>query len=286
MDTYTLSNGMVIPCLGYGTTGANGDANYEIIARAIDNGYHYIDTASLYETERAVGDAVKKSGLKRSDFFIVSKVWWDELGYKETKEALKRTLDRLQMDYIDLYLMHWPRRSTMDPDWKQVDLDSWRAMEEAVDAGLVRGIGCSNFLPHHLDNILANCRIRPVVNQLEIHPGYSQEAAVAHCFRNDVRPQAWSPLGRSKVLNHPYLISLGEKYGKSSAQICVRFCIQKGIIPIVRSTGEERMKQNLEVFDFALTEEEVQILSCMPQDMWLGEHPDFAVPTKRCSRDQ
>lgn len=283
---YTLSNGVAIPCIGFGTYNAKGGDNLAINRTAIEAGYRYFDTASLYETERVLGQAIRESGIPRKEFFIVSKLWIDERGYQGAKEAFARSLDRLQTDYLDLYLIHWPRGTEGDTDWKETDLETWRALEELCEAGAVRGIGLSNFLPHHADVIVQNCKIRPVVDQLELHPGYTQEAAVRYCEENEIRVQAWSPLGRSAMLENPVLKLYAEKYGKSVAQICLRFLLQKGIIPLVKSSTMERMKQNQDIFDFEITPEDMSILNNMPQNTWLGEHPDFAIPKKRSNFEQ
>lgn len=285
-DKYTLLNGMTIPGMGFGTYNPKGGDSVEMVRTAIRAGYRYFDTASLYETERALGQAVKESGIPREDFFLVSKVWIDEMGYEETRVALHRTLERLQTDYLDLYLIHWPRRIEGDTDWKQIDLDTWRAMEEMKKEGLIRGLGLSNFLPHHLDNIMENGTEKPLVDQLEIHPGYSQEAAVSYCKSKGIVVQAWSPLGRSRILENEFFQALAKKYNKSAAQICLRFLIQKDIIPLVKSANFERMKENQNIFDFEISREDMQMLECMPQDTWLGEHPDFHIPKKTCNLNQ
>jgi diketogulonate reductase-like aldo/keto reductase len=240
----------------------------------------------LYGTERALGQAIKESGIPRKDFFIVSKLWIDERGYEEAKQAFERTLDRLQMDYLDLYLIHWPRGAEGDTDWKEKDVATWHAMEELYKAGKIRGLGLSNFLPHHLENILEHAKVEPLVDQLEIHPGYTQEAAVHYCREHDIRVQAWSPLGRSSMLDNPILKIYAEKYGKSVAQICLRFLHQKGIIPLVKSSAMERMKENQNIFDFEISWEDMSVLNNMPQNTWLGEHPDFAIPKKKSNFDQ
>ncbi len=278
IENYRMSNGQQIPCLGFGTYNPDGSDTGEMIREAIAAGYRYFDTASLYETERALGKAVRESGIERKDLFIVSKLWIDEMGYQETKEALERTLERLQMDYLDLYLIHWPRRTEDDTDWKERDIVTWQAMEELYTRGLIRGLGLSNFLPHHTANILANCKVKPVVNQLELHPGYMQEAALADCRKNDIFAQAWSPLGRGKLLSHPIMAALAAKYAKTPAQISLRYLLQRNIIPLVKASGAERMKQNLDIFDFSISEEDMSFLSCMPQTAWSGEHPDFNIP--------
>lgn len=277
-DTYTLSNGLKIPCMGFGTYNPKEGDNHQIIHTAIEVGYRYFDTASLYETERALGQTIRESGIARDEFFIVSKAWIDELGYEETKQAFERTLNRLQMDYLDLYLIHWPRRTEGDTDWKERNLGAWCAMEELYAKGKIKGLGLSNFLPHHMENILKNCKVQPVVDQLEVHPGYSQEAATAYCKSKGVVVQAWSPLGRSAMLKHPVLLEMAEKYEKSVAQLCLRFLVQKNIIPLVKTSTEARMKENMDIFDFEITWEDMSILECMPQDAWLGEHPDFSIP--------
>ncbi|WWR15993.1 aldo/keto reductase [Lachnospiraceae bacterium JLR.KK008] len=280
-DCYTLSNGLQIPCMGFGTYNEKDGDNLEINRIAIQTGYRYFDTASLYETERVLGQAVKESGIPREQFFIVSKLWIDERGYQEAKSALERTLSRLQMDYLDLYLIHWPRGAEGDTDWKEKDLETWRALEELYEEGKIKGLGLSNFLPHHLSNILDHCKIKPLVDQLEIHPGYTQEAAVRYCQENDILVQAWSPLGRSAMLENPVLKLFADKYQKSVAQICLRFLLQKGIVPLVKSSTAERMRQNQDIFTFEITEEDMSVINNMPQNAWLGEHPDFAIPKRK-----
>lgn len=277
-DCYKLSNGQMIPCIGFGTYNAKGGDNYEMISTAIKAGYRYFDTASLYGTEADLGKAIKDSGISREEFFIVSKVWIDEMGYEETKNAFNRTLNRLQMDYLDLYLIHWPRRMEGDTDWKKIDIETWKAMEELYEEGKIKGLGLSNFLPHHIDNILQYSKIKPVVNQLEIHPGYTQETAVKYCMENDIYVQAWSPLGRSSMLENNILKEIADKYNKSVAQICINYLIKKKIIPIIKASSMERMLQNQNVFDFELEKEDFYIIDCMPQNTWLGEHPDFVIP--------
>ena len=280
---YTLSDGSRLPKIGFGTYKTVGEEGVRAIRSAIAAGYRFFDTASLYETERALGRAIQESGLPREDFIIETKLWIDEMGYSGAKEALDRSLRRLGMDYVDLYMIHWPRETgAVDEDWKARDAETWRAMEEAVDAGKVKRLGGSNFLPHHLENILVNCRIRPVADQLELHPGYSQEAAVAYCHGKGILPMAWSPLARGRETGVEGILQLiAEKYGKTPQQVSLRFLLQKGILPIPKALTEAHIRANLEVFDFSLTEEEMWTLSCMPQTAWLGEHPDFSIPKKK-----
>lgn len=287
-DTYTLNNGLKIPCMGFGTYKAKDGKSTEIIGTAIRAGYRFFDTASIYETERLLGQAIRESGIPREEFVIASKLWIDEMGYEQAKKAFAASLERLGTDYLDLYLIHWPRSSAADPDWRTLDLETWRALEELYDEGKIRALGCSNFLPHHLENLMVNARVKPAVNQLEIHPGYSQEAAVAYCLAQGIRPMAWAPLGRFRdnpIVNEA-LGQMAEKYGKSVAQICLRFELEKGIIPIPKASGMEHMKNNMDIFDFSLSAEDVWVLSCMPQTAWIGQHPDFALPDKKSNPQQ
>ncbi len=284
-EYYTLNDGFKIPKIGYGTYNEEFENNKKAILAAIECGYRFFDTASLYETERPLGCALKESGIARKDVIIETKLWIDEMDRDNVRTALEKSLDRLQMDHIDIYMIHWPRQTGADDEkWKELDIETYSTMEGFVKEGLVGRLGLSNFLPHHLKNILDNCTIRPVVDQLELHPGYSQEAAVACCKENDVLPMAWSPLGRGRenaTIGNSILVRLSEKYGRSIQQINIRFLLQKGILPIPKASSKEHMLDNLNVFDFELSDEDISMLSCMPQTAWLGEHPDFVIPDRK-----
>ena len=288
-EFYTLNDGTKIPKIGFGTYNEEFADNKAAILSAIECGYRFFDTASLYETERSLGNALKESGIDRSDVIIETKLWIDEMGADNARKALEKSLNRLMTDYVDIYMIHWPRRTGADDEaWKELDIETWKAMEEMVKEGKVRRLGLSNFLPHHLKNILENCSIRPVADQLELHPGYSQEAAVAYCKENEVLPMAWSPLGRGRenaTIGNSVLVRLSKKYGKSIQQINLRFLLQKGILPIPKASSAEHMKANLNVFDFELSEDDISILSNMPQTAWLGEHPDFHIPDRKSNPD-
>ena len=182
--------------------------------------------------------------------------------------------DNLETDYLDLYLIHWPLPEPGYKEWKELDKETWRAMEELYQSGKVRAIGLSNFLPHHIENILDSCTVRPAVDQIEYHPGYSQEAVVQYCKERKILVQAWSPIGRRRVLEEPLVQMLADKYGVSSAQICLKFASQRGIIPLPKSSSAERMKENLDLHSFELEEEDIWRLATMPQAGWSGEHPD------------
>ncbi len=273
-DCFTLNNGVTIPCIGFGTyKAAEGDSS-DIIATAIESGYRFFDTASFYGTEVYLAEALKRTGLSREEIFITSKVWKSEMGYNGTLEAFERTLGNLDTDYLDLYLIHWPRH-TLEGEWKQTCIDTWRAMEELYKAGRIRAIGLSNFLPHHLDVILANCTVKPMVNQLEVHPGYTQEAAVLYSQANDILVQAWSPLGRQRVLQDSLIVELSAKYGVTPAQICLRYLLQRGINALPKSSSIGRMQNNMDIFSFEIATEDMHRLNTLPQTGWSGEHPDY-----------
>lgn len=273
-DSYLLSNGVELPCIGYGTYKAADGNDCDIIKMAMEAGYQYFDTASFYGTESYIAQAMKESGKERKDCIIASKVWKDEMGYEQTKEAFQRTLERLDTDYLDLYLIHWPLPSPDYREWKQLNVDTWRAMEELYKAGKVRAIGVSNFLPHHIENLIEHGSIVPMLNQLEVHVGYTQEAAVQYCKEHNIQVQAWSPIGRTRVLQEPLILELAKKYEVSPAQICIRFLLQKGIMPLPKSSSLERMKQNQDVFTFEISQEDMYRLDTLPQIGWSGEHPD------------
>ena len=288
MECFALSDGGRLPKIGFGTYRTTGEEGVRAIRAAIEAGYRFFDTASLYETERQLARAIRESGVPQEEFIVETKLWTDEMGAAGARAALERSLRRLGTDCVDLYLIHWPRRTgAWDEDWKALDLETWGEMEKLRDEGKVRRLGLSNFLPHHLENILANCRVRPVVDQLELHPGYSQEAAVAYCRAHGVLPMAWSPLAHgdrrgdvSAVLSH-----LAEKYGRSEQQIALRFLLEKGVLPIPKAMSEAHIRGNLRVFDFSLEPDEVSMISCMQQTAWRGEHPDFAIPRKKSNPD-
>ena len=273
-DCFKLNNDMKIPCVGFGTYKAAEGNNAEILKTAIEAGYRYFDTASFYQTEDFVGQAIRESNLPREDFFLVSKMWKDEMGYQQTKDALEKSLKRLGTDYLDIYLIHWPRPSADCENWKELDLETWRAMEELQKEGKIRGLGLSNFLPHHIKNILENGTVKPVVNQLELHPGYMQQAAVQYCKEHGIQMQAWSPIGRRRILEDGLILELAGKYQVLPAQLCLRFLLQNDIIPLPKSSSMERMKQNMDLFHFEISEEDVSRLATMPQAGWSGEHPD------------
>ena len=273
MEHYILNNGVEIPAVAFGTYKAADGKSADVIRTAIEAGYRYFDTASFYGTETYLAEAVRESGISRDEIFIASKLWKTEMGYDNVKKAFERTLENLETDYLDLYLIHWPLPEPGYKEWKQLDKETWRAMEELYQEGKIRAIGLSNFLPHHIENILEDCTVRPAVDQIEYHPGYSQEAVVQYCKERDILVQAWSPIGRQRVLTEGLVQELAEN-GVSPARICLKFAVQRGIIPLPKSSSMERMKDNLDLYSFEMEQEDIWRLATMPQAGWSGEHPD------------
>lgn len=305
MEYLKLSDGRKIPAVGFGCYNAKGGDNYQIISDAIKSGYRFFDTASLYGTERDLGQAIKDSNIPREEFFIQSKLWIDEMGYNNAKAAIDRTLERLQMDYIDVYLIHWPRQCPVqegapgypeiiprkrgyaqNEDYKALDLETYRAMEEMYDEGKIKGIGLSNFLPHHLMTILENCRIKPVVDQLEFHVGYTQTTAVEYAKAAGMVVQAWSPFARGKIFEEKFFVEMAEKYNVTTSQLALRFIYQSGVLPLPKSSTPKRQIQNMDIFDFEISKEDYYVLACMVPMCWQGEHPDFVIPGKESDFNQ
>ena len=267
---FVLDKGVELPFTGFGTYKVNDE---KTILDALECGYRHLDTARRYENEKIIGNAIKDFGIPRRELFLTSKVWKTDLGYDNTLRSFEASLKDLGVQYLDLFLVHWPQ-SSPDADWKPVLTETWRAMERLYDEGIVTAIGVSNHLPHHLMHILKDCNTRPMVNQLEFHPGYTQSATTNFCLCQDIQVEAWSPLGRAALLNDPLVVELAKKYGKTPAQICLRFCLQSNILPLPKASSPERMKENLDIFDFDLSLEDVFRLTTMPETGWSGQHPE------------
>lgn len=277
MEAFTLVNGVTIPAVGFGTWRAADTDGAAVVSQAIDAGYRHIDTASFYGTEESVGKAAAQSGLKREDLFITTKAWKSELGYDNILWAFEKSCKTMGVDYIDLYLIHWPLPSAGYDGWEALDRESWKAMERIYEQGGARAIGVSNFLIHHLDNILTGCNVAPMVDQVEFHPGYTQWETVEFAKAHNIQIEAWSPLGRQRLAENPLLLELAGKYGVSLAQICLKFALQCGVIPLPKSADPRRVRQNLEL-DFTLSEEDMRHIHSMPTTGWSGLHPDTNPP--------
>ena len=267
-----LSNGVKMPNLAFGTFKVNEGDDVQIILDAIEAGYRHFDTAAFYNTEEALGKAIKKSGIPREEFFVTTKVWKTCMGYEGAEKSFEESLEKLDMDYVDLLLIHWPRPDA-ESDWKKLDIETWKAFEEIYKEGRAKAIGVSNFLNHHMQNILDNCEVVPMVNQIEFHPGYIQKDVVDFDKEHGIVVEAWSPLGRERVFKDELLNKLAEKYGKSVAQICLAFSLQMDVVPLPKSSSIERMKQNMDI-DFELEKEDFEKIVNMEEMGWSGLDPD------------
>ena len=271
---FTLSNGYEMPGVGFGTwKSKDGEDAYNSIIEAFKAGYRHVDTAAMYRNEASVGKAVRECGLKREDIFVTSKVWNKNRGYEKTMAAFEKTLATMELDYLDLYLIHWPAIPLQFEDWDQINLDTWRALTDLYKAGKIKAIGVANFYPKHLESLMKT-EVPPMVNQIEYHPGYTQDEVVKYCQENGIVVQGWSPLGNGAVLGSEFLAEMAAKYNKSVAQICLRFAVQNGIVPLPKSVTPERIASNLDIYDFEISEEDMAAIAAMPETGFSGWNPN------------
>ena len=271
MKKFTLNNSKTIPAIGFGTWQI--EEAYNAVTTAIIKGYTHIDTAAVYENEVSVGKAIKDSGIQRENLYLTTKVWNDMRGYENAKKAFEISLEKLDVEYLDLYLLHWPANETQFPEnWKEINAASWKALEELYNEGKIKAIGVSNFMVQHLEALLETATVVPAVNQIEYHPGYTQDEVVELCNKHNILVQAWSPLGSGRILKDKKLIAIAEKYGVSVGQICIQFAIQNGVLPLPKSENPVNIEKNLKV-DFELTNEEIETLKHLEESGFSGLNP-------------
>ncbi len=275
-DTFSV-NGIKIPCIGYGTWQTPSDGTTkECVINAIKAGYRHIDTAFAYGNEKEVGEAIKASRVNREEIFLTTKHWVSQRGYEKTVAAVEKSLEALGTDYIDLYLIHWPAVKKLSPEWKKINADTWKGFEKMYKEGKIKAIGVSNFEKEHIDALIEAAEIKPMVNQLEFHPGYTQIDNIKYMQSLGILVEAWSPLGSGAVLQNERLKEIAAKYNKDTAQLCVKFALQLGILPLPKSTSPERMKTNAEVFDFEIADEDMNELLNLPLLGFSGFSPEDA----------
>ncbi|AWX44589.1 2,5-didehydrogluconate reductase (2-dehydro-L-gulonate-forming) [Flagellimonas maritima] len=265
--TFELHNGVQMPYFGLGVyLSKDGDEVISAIQEALNHGYRHIDTAAIYKNENGVGEGIKESNVNRKDVFLVSKVWNDEQGYDSTLKAFDKSLERLGTDYLDLYLIHWPKG--------QLSKETWKAMERLYKEKKVRAIGVSNFLQHHLEDLIAESEIVPMVNQMEFHPYLVQQNLIDFCNQHKIQYEAWSPIMQGKIFEMNEFTILAEKYHKTAAQVVLRWDLQKGVVTIPKSSKKERIIANADIFNFELSEEDMRLLDNLDKGHRFGPDPD------------
>ncbi|WP_124058128.1 aldo/keto reductase [Vaginisenegalia massiliensis] len=259
METYQLANGLSIPVLGFGTWQAKGDDAYQAVLAALKAGYRHIDTAQIYGNEAELGRAIKEAGIPRQELFITTKIWNDKHSYDLAKESIQESLAKLGTDYLDLILIHWPNPVTLRENqaWEQANRDTWRAMEEMLAEGTTRAIGVSNFMIHHLESLLVTAKVKPMVNQVLLTPGCPQTELDAFCQEHNILLEAYSPFGTGKIFSNPGMQEMAGKYGKSVAQVALRWALQHGFLPLPKSLNPVNIAANLDVFDFELSADDM-----------------------------
>ncbi|HEY8365316.1 MAG TPA: aldo/keto reductase [Haloplasmataceae bacterium] len=262
----TLRNGVKMPWLGLGTFKVeNGAIAKEAVLKALEVGYRHIDTAKIYGNEESVGQAIKESGIKREEIFLTSKVWNTDQGYEETIQAFYKSLERLETDYLDLYLIHWP---------KAKNVETWKALEKLYQDKLVRAIGVSNFKIHHIEELMKKTDIIPMVNQVECHPQFPQDELKTYCDNLHIQLEAWAPLMQGKIFNIPIMEKLAEKYHRTIAQIALRWQLQRGVVVIPKSIKANRIIENSQIFDFEIKSEDMELISTLKGER-ISHDPDL-----------
>lgn len=266
-DMYkTLSNGVKIPSIGFGTYKLGDyDDTINSVKNAIKMGYKQIDTAAFYKNEEAVGLGIKESKINREDIFLVTKLWNDNHGYENTMKSFNDSIKKLGVDYLDLYLVHWPNK---------LNSETWRAFEDLYKMGKVKAIGVCNFKEGHIEELKKTTNIMPMVNQIEVHPYRTQKNIISYCKDNNIQVVAWGPIMRGRIFSDPIMIKLSDKYNKSIPQITLRWHLQNGIIPIPKSSNIERIKSNLEIFDFEISDEDMNLINKLNKDEHVSGVPE------------
>ena len=272
-----LNNGVLIPQPGFGTfMTKDGEEAIQAVRWAVETGYRHIDTAAIYNNEKGVGEGIRQCGVSREELFVTSKVWNSERGYDKTLKAFDKTMDDLGLDYLDLYLIHWPANERQfGKKASKLNQETWRAMEKLYEEGRIKAIGVSNFMPHHIERLMEKATVKPAVNQIEFHPGLLQKECVEFCKEQEITVEAWSPLGRGELIFDELLMGLAEKYGSTVAQLIIRWVMQHDIVPLVKSTKQTRIEENFQIFDFEISSEDMQRIDEM-KPVRMGPDPDDA----------
>ena len=273
-----MYDGARLPYPAYGTYKSTLELGRKPMELALEAGYRHFDTAKYYFNEEDLGQVLAESGIPREEIFITTKLWAGEQGYDNAWRGLEEALKKLRTDYVDLFLIHWPRKDApyndpADDSWKELNRETWRAFNHMYEQGLIKHLGVSNFLQHHIENIETVGRL-PMVDQIEFHPGYAQVEIVEYCHRRGIVAEGWSPFGRARMFSHPLLVELAEKYGVTVAGICVKFALQMGVMPVMKASSIERIRENMTPPQVEISDEDMKRILAMPVAGWSGEHPD------------
>lgn len=279
-DEVALANGVTIPCVGFGTYKNTDPAEcLSSVREALAAGYRHVDTAQFYFNEENVGEAIRESGLPRNEIFLTTKVWNTSQGYDNTLRAFDESMGKLGLDYLDLYLVHWPVAKDYATDYPSAFTQTWRALEKLYADGKVRAIGVCNCMKEHINVLFGECKVKPMVNQIEYHFGFSdpdQTEAADFSRANGIVVEAWAPLCRGRAFGNPVLKAVAEKYGKTEAQILVRWCLQHETLPLPKTVSPARIRENAEVFGFVISDEDMAALDAVDTVGRLGPHPTEA----------
>lgn len=275
MRSVVLSNGLSLPALGLGTWQVTDREQMRgLVKAAYDAGYRLFDTAAAYGNEIALGRAIALSGIPREDICLSDKVWNTNRGFDAVQSACRRSLKKLKTDYLDVYLIHWPASPKLHADWEDLNAQTWRGMEALYREGLVRAIGVCNFTPRHLQALRRTAQILPMIDQIEFHPGMPQAQTAAYCAQNGIALEASSPLGNGQILQNETLLSLAAQTGRTPAQVALRWALQKNAVVLPKTTNPARLKENMDLFDFTLSDAQMRLLDELPFCGGLAIDPD------------
>jgi diketogulonate reductase-like aldo/keto reductase len=276
-DCYTLNNGVKIPCVGFGTWQTpDGDVCVSSVKAAIEAGYRHIDTAAVYGNESSVGAAIKQAGVPRDELFVATKLWNEDHGYEAALKAFETSIGKLGLEYVDLYLIHWPNPVKFRNNWREANAGTWKAFEELYKAGRVRAIGVSNFHERHIEPLLKTASVAPMVNQIRLCPGDTQDEVVEYSRKRNMILEAYSPFGVGEIFGVPEMKAVAEKYGRTVAQVCVRWSLQMGFLPLPKSVTPSRILENTNVFGFELAEDDVRLIAGLKGCAGCAPDPDKA----------
>lgn len=273
MKNVILNNGTEIPEIGFGTWQTT-ESVQETVKIALEVGYRHIDTADIYGNEAQIGEAIEESGIARKDLYLTTKIWNSNRSAHGVKYSLEQSLKKLKTDYLDLLLIHWPANAKQFENWKEINAETWKVMEELYKSGVVKTIGVSNFMLPHLEALLETAEVIPAVNQIEFHPGYVQQGVVDFCKENGIAIEAWSPIGSGRLLKDEELKEIADHYGVSPAILCIQFCLQSGVIVLPKSENPENIKNNLLFERFKITESDMKALKALEETGFSGLNPE------------